>query len=66
MGIITTGSFAKLLWPGLNKIYGQAYNEWPEEWSKIFMTEKSGKAYEEEIGTTGFGLAREKTENECL
>jgi len=63
MGIITSGSFAKLLWPGLNKIYGQAYAEFPEEWSQIFTTESSSKAYEEDIGTTGFGLARIKTEN---
>jgi hypothetical protein len=63
MGVITSGAFAKLLWPGLNKIYGKAYAEYPVEWSQIFETSKSGKAYEEDLGTTGFGLARTKTEN---
>jgi hypothetical protein len=66
MGIITTGSFAKLLMPGLNKIFGDAYNEWPEEWSKIFDTEMSNKAYEEDLQMTGFGLARVKGENASI
>lgn len=66
MGVITTGSFAKLLWPGLNAIYGKAYNKWPTEWNKIFTTYKSSKAYEEDIGVTGFGLARVKTEQDSI
>lgn len=62
MGVINTGSFAKALWPGLNAWFGQSYNEWPEEWKKLFSVEKSGKAYEEEVGVSGFGLAQEKAE----
>ena len=27
MAIITTGSFTKALWPGINKWYGKAYDE---------------------------------------
>lgn len=66
MGVMTTGSFAKLLWPGMNKIYNDAYNEWSEEWSKIFKTENSSKAYEEDMGVTGFGLARVKPESQAI
>lgn len=62
MGIINTGSFAKALWPGLNKWFGETYNEWPEEYTALFSKETSRKAYEEEVGVSGFGLAGEKSE----
>jgi hypothetical protein len=62
MGIINTGSFAKALWPGINAWYGQSYNEWPVEYKNLFDEEKSSKAYEEEVGVSGFGLAAEKSE----
>lgn len=66
MGVITSSAFAKLLWPGLNRIYGKAYAEWPEEYSKIFETSSSSKAYEEDLGTTGLGLARKKPEGQAI
>ncbi len=59
---ITTGNFAKLLWPGLNAIYGHKYNEYPEECKMIFETKGSRKAFEEDVGITGFGTAAVKTE----
>ena len=59
---ITTGSFAKALWPGINKWYGEAYNEWAEEYPALFAEESSSKAYEEDVGVSGFGLAAQKTE----
>ena len=62
MGVINTGSFAKALWPGLNAWFGQSYKEWPEEYKFLFDEEKSNKAYEEEVGVSGFGLAAEKSE----
>ncbi len=62
MGVITTSSFAKALWPGVNAWYGKAYNDYPEEWSKLFEKNTSRKAYEEDVGLTGFGLATVKTE----
>ena len=58
MGTITTGSFAKLLWPGINAIYGQSYDEYPTEWPEIFDKYKSSKAFEEDLGVTGFGYAQ--------
>jgi len=63
---ITTGNFAKLLWPGLNAIYGHKYNEYPLECAQIFETKQSRKAFEEDIGVTGFGLAAVKTEGNAI
>lgn len=59
---IATGNFGELLYPGLKAVYGDAYKDHPEEYSKIFNVEKSSKAYEVTLGMTGFGLASAKTE----
>lgn len=61
-GIITSSSFAKLLWPGLNAIYGKAYNDYPVEWDKLFEKNTSDRAYEEDLGLSSFGLASVKAE----
>ena len=61
-GIITSSSFAKLLWPGLNSIYGKAYNDYPTEWDKLFEKNTSDRAYEEDLGLSSFGLASVKNE----
>jgi len=62
MGIITSSSFAKLLWPGLNSIYGKAYADYPVEWDKLYEKNTSDKAYEEDLGLSSFGLASVKNE----
>jgi len=59
---ITTGAFAKLLWPGINAIYGQSYNEFVVEYTEIFDFNKSVKHHEEDVGVTSFGLAPVKPE----
>jgi len=56
-GVITTSSFAKSLWPGVNTWYGQAYDEYPVEWDKLFEKNTSRRAFEEDVGTSGMGLA---------
>ncbi len=61
-GIVTSSSFAKLLWPGLNKVWGKEYNDYPVEWDKLFEHNKSGRAYEEDLGLSSFGLANVKAE----
>ena len=61
-GIITSSSFAKLLWPGLNSIYGKSYNDYPVEWDKLFEKNSSDRAYEEDLGLSSFGLASIKNE----
>jgi hypothetical protein len=62
MAITSSSTFAKALWPGVNAWYGKAYSEFPTEWNKIFPTYKSSKAYEEDVGLSGFGLAVVKPE----
>lgn len=63
---INTGNFAKLLYPGLNTIYGYKYNEYAKECDQIFESRSSRRAYEEDIGVTGFGLAAVKTEGNSV
>ena len=62
MALINTGSFGKALWPGINKWYGDAYSEFPVEYDKIFTKNTSRKAWEEDVGTSMFGLAKQKGE----
>ncbi|RMH21708.1 MAG: hypothetical protein D6698_02315 [Gammaproteobacteria bacterium] len=59
---ITTGHFGKALWPGINAWWGKAYNEYPEEWSKIFDKATSRRAFEEDVQVSSFGLAPVKRE----
>ena len=67
MSVITSSSFAKLLWPGINALYGKAYNDYPEEWKSLgFETNKSSKAYEEDVGLSSFGLATVKAEGQSI
>jgi hypothetical protein len=63
---INSASFAKALWPGINAWYGREYNEWPVEYTALFDMESSNRAYEEDVGTTGFGLASVKPEGQSL
>jgi phage major head subunit gpT-like protein len=62
MAIITSGNFSKALWPGVNKWYGDAYSEFPVEYTKLFDTFTSRKAFEEDVGMSGLGLAQIKPE----
>jgi len=62
MGIISTSNFAKDLIPGVKTWFGTKYKEYPIEYKDIFEVMKSSRAYEEEAGVTGFGLAAIKTE----
>ena len=62
MAAINTGSFAKALWPGVNAWYGMAYKEFPVQWDKLFDKHSSRKNFEEDVGSSGLGLARVKAE----
>jgi len=57
MGVITTGNFAKDLVPGVKTWFQTKYKEYPIEYLDIFEKTMSTLAFEEEVGTTGFGLA---------
>lgn len=56
-GIITTGNHPKLLWPGIAAIWGLTYDQHPTEWTDLYDQKTSEKAYEEDLQSTGFGLA---------
>lgn len=62
MGVITSSNFAKDLVPGVKTWFGQKYKEYPIEYLDIFEKVNSTRAFEEEAGVTGFGLAAVKTE----
>ena len=66
MAIINTSSFAKALWPGVNAWYGKAYNEFKTEWDQLFDKYTSSRAWEEDVGTSGFGLASIKPEGQGI
>ena len=65
-GIITSASFAKSLWPGINAWSQKEYSEFPVEWDKLFDKHTSRRAFEEDVGVSGFGLASEKPEGESI
>lgn len=66
MSVINSGSFAKALWPGVNAWYGKAYNDYPEEYSKLFENNSSTRAFEEDVGISSFGLAVQKPEGSTI
>lgn len=59
---ITTGNFPKALYPGVSSWYGMEYAQYEEQAKEIFETRTSRRAYEEIVGTSGFGLASVKPE----
>lgn len=66
MSLINSGSFAKALWPGVNSWYGKSYNDYPVEYTDLFDTYKSQKAFEEDVGIASFGLAVQKPEGSAI
>jgi hypothetical protein len=66
MGVITTGSHPKALWPGVKSWFGASYNQHPLEYPMLFNKETSDKAYEERIESTAFGLAPIKAQGAAV
>ncbi len=64
MALITSGTFSKALLPGVNKWYGKSYDEFPVEWTPLFDKHTSRKAFEEDVGVSGLGLAAVKPEGQ--
>jgi len=63
---INTSSFAKALFPGVNAWYGKSYSEYPLEVEQLFEKQTSKRAWEEDVGVSGFGLAVVKTEGSAV
>jgi len=57
MAVITTGNHPKALWPGVARWWGTSYDKFPKEYTDLVDVKTSKKAYEEDVETSGFGLA---------
>jgi len=66
MALITTSSAPKALWPGIDAWYGAKYKEFNTQYTDLFTTETSRRAYEEHVGQTGFGIAQIKPEGQSI
>lgn len=65
MSAVNTGDIAKLLWPGLNAIWGD-YKDYAGEYKDLFDTQTSSKNYEEDQLLPGLGLAPVKAEGAAV
>jgi len=63
--IVTQGSEARLLQEGINAIATIEYKDYEMEYSKIFETFNSEKAYELDVSLSGTGLASLKPEGDA-
>jgi len=61
-GVVTSGSFAKALWPGIHTWYQNDYDEWPTEYTDLFSIVTSRQQFEETVGVSEFGLPAVKDE----
>lgn len=66
MAVINTGAHPKALWPGVKHWFGRAYDEWTPQWTDLVDVETSDKKYEEEVMSSGFGLAAVKPEGDGI
>lgn len=62
MAVTRREQFAGLLAPGLRKVFFDQFRDHPEEYSKVFNTTTSEKAYEEDLKVTPLGAMQEKPE----
>jgi hypothetical protein len=59
-------SFAKMLEPGLNTLFGLEYDSYPAEYEAVFESNTSQKAFEEDVLLAGFGSAPTKSEGSAI
>ena len=61
---ISRAQLVKELEPGLNALFGLEYKQYADEWTEIFDTETSDRAFEEEVMLAGFSNAAVKPEGQ--
>ena len=66
MAVITRGQQQKQLLPGLHKIWGDTYKQYPLQWPEIFERQTSKRSFEEEQKISLFGLAAVKNEGSAV
>lgn len=59
---MTTGSFAKLLYPGVNSFFMTKYEGYAEKWNQLFDVFDSKRNFEEDVAISNFGLMVQKSE----
>lgn len=59
---VATGNIPRLLLEGINSTWGRDYKAHETQWSKIFDSSNSRKAYELDVQVEGFGLMEQKAE----
>lgn len=64
MAVISQGSFAKDLVPGMNAWFQSEIEAHETQWDKLVDKYSSDRAYEEDAGVSGFGLAPIKPEGQ--
>lgn len=64
--VMNTGAFSEDLWPGIQKWFGDSYNEYPVIWDKLVEVSQSDKAFEKFQGITGYGLAGVKDQGAAI
>jgi hypothetical protein len=57
MAAINRAALKEHLWPGIIEFFGAEYADYKEQWSDMFTTRGSTKAYEEYVMESMFGLA---------
>jgi hypothetical protein len=66
MSVITRGLTPKLMRPGLNQIFGEAYEQLPDQWSALYEHNTSTMNYEEDQQIITMGLAHVKGEGASI
>jgi phage major head subunit gpT-like protein len=66
MAVITTGSFAKALWPGVNKWFDESKSQHKTEYTDFFEVRKSRRAWEELVGHSTVGLPVQRGEGSAV
>lgn len=65
-GVINTSNHPKALWPGVKAWWGVGYNDHQVEYTDLFDSFTSDKAYEEDVQLTGFGVAPVKAQGSSV
>lgn len=65
-GVIMTSNHPKALWPGVKAWWGKQYNDHKTEWTDLFDSYTSDKAYEEDVQIVGFGLVPVKNQGSAV
>lgn len=65
-GVIMTSNHPKALWPGIHAWWGRQYDEHSVEYTDLFDSNSSAKAYEEDVQIVGFGLVPVKQQGAAV